>query len=135
MVFKTITYKSKKIFDLSAEIKRELLSDDFSVGSSYNWSLSNKQKKRFLELFQINEMDDEEIEILKETIFMFYFFEAKETLPEPSPYNVSDEMYEAMSYEDRDWLDERDSKAADYNQRYRLLNEYINEIANKRKRA
>ena len=40
-----------------------------------------------------------------------------------------------MSYEDRDWLDERDSKAADFNHRYRLLNEFINEIANKRKRA
>ena len=135
MELKIITYKTKLIFELPKEVKTELLSDSFSVGSSYNWSLSSKQKKRFLELFPVNEMKDDEIEILKETIFTFYFFEAKETLPDPQPYNVSEEMYEAMSYEDRDWLDERDSKAADFNHRYRLLNEYISEIENKRKRA
>lgn len=135
MGLSTVIYKGKTVFNLSKETKNELLSDFFSVGSSYNWTLSTNQKKRFLELFPISEMSNKEIEILRETIFLFYYFEAYDTLPAPNNYSVSEDVYEAMSYEDRDWLDERDQKVADFHHRYRLLNDLISDVSIKRKKS
>ena len=135
MNYDVIEFKKKTIFNLPKDIKDELLSDFFSVGSSYNWTLNTNQKKRFLELFPISGMSNEEIEILRETIFLFYYFEAYDTLTAPNNYSVSEDVYEAMSYEDRDWLDERDQKVADFHHRYRLLNDLISDVSIKRKKS